>query len=268
MEQRETFAAFYRALEDRHAATLTFSELRRATQALSWLYVERRAGVGAGKVFEGRGKRAAFALVYGVLHFLLVRQVVRELGAASPGLERLVDLGCGTGVAGAAWALECAVPPRIVGVDFHPWALAEARWTYRVLGLQARTVRAPAERAPLPGRAAGVIAAFALNELPDRARELLRARLLRAAARGARVLVVEPIAKRLVPWWPSWEEAFRQAGGRADAWKFPVELPATLGRLRHAAGLERGELRARTLYVPGSLASRPLSRRAAESGAR
>ena len=63
-EPRDPFPAYYEALESRHRAELTFAEVRRALQALSSLYVERRDGIALGKALEGRGKRAAFALYY------------------------------------------------------------------------------------------------------------------------------------------------------------------------------------------------------------
>src|SRR5258705_7503583 len=94
--------AWYAALEARHLATLTFPEVRRALQALSSLYVERRDRLVPGRALDGAGKRAAFAMFYGPLHFLIVREIVRDLRAAEPPLVRVVDLGCGTGVAGAA----------------------------------------------------------------------------------------------------------------------------------------------------------------------
>ena len=61
-EPPDPFPAYYAALEARHRAELTFAEVRRALQALSSLYVERRDAIAAGKALEGRGKRAAFAL--------------------------------------------------------------------------------------------------------------------------------------------------------------------------------------------------------------
>ena len=80
------FAAHYADLEARHLSELTFAEVRRALQALSSLYVERRERMAEGAVFDGAGKRAAFALYYGPMHFLLVREIVRALGppAAPP----------------------------------------------------------------------------------------------------------------------------------------------------------------------------------------
>ena len=95
--------AWYAALEARHLTTLTFTEVRRALQALSSLYVERRDRLGKGAALEGKGKRAAFSMFYGPLHFLVVREIVRALAAADPPPRRIVDLGCGTGTAGAAW---------------------------------------------------------------------------------------------------------------------------------------------------------------------
>src|SRR4249920_3711800 len=128
--------AWYAALEARHLASLTFQEVRRALQALSSLYVERRERLVLGAALEGAGKRAAFALFYGPLHFLTVREVVRALGAAEPPPRELLDLGCGTGAAGAAWALEARGKTEVHGVDRSGWAAGEARWTLRRLGLR------------------------------------------------------------------------------------------------------------------------------------
>src|SRR6188508_1420448 len=87
-------------LEERHLADLRFSEVTRALRALSSAYVERRESALADhKALDGAGKRAAFAMYYGPLHFLLVQHIVKEIGVSlSPGT--VVDLGCGTGVAG------------------------------------------------------------------------------------------------------------------------------------------------------------------------
>ena len=65
------------ALEARHLRDLTFAEVRRALQALSATYVQQRGRLPGGAALEGAGKRAAFALFYGPLHFLAVREVVR-----------------------------------------------------------------------------------------------------------------------------------------------------------------------------------------------
>ena len=73
--------AFMTSLEERHLADLRFSEVTRALRALSSTYVERRESALADhKALDGAGKRAAFALYYGPIHFLLVQHIVRELG--------------------------------------------------------------------------------------------------------------------------------------------------------------------------------------------
>src|SRR5438552_461247 len=102
----DPFVHWFQELERRHLANLNFSEVRRAVQALSSLYVERRDRIHSGSAFNGAGKRAAFAMYFSPLHFLLVREIVRALQAHVPGNAAILDLGCGTGVAGAAWALE------------------------------------------------------------------------------------------------------------------------------------------------------------------
>ena len=66
---------------------------------------------------------------------------------------------------------------------------------------------------------------------------------------GARVLVVEPISRRLSPWWPAWAEAFASAGGRADEWRFSAALRPTQQQLARASGLDPRELTARSLFA-------------------
>ncbi|HSD65887.1 MAG TPA: class I SAM-dependent methyltransferase [Vicinamibacteria bacterium] len=251
MESPDRFAAYYEALEARHLAELTFAEVRRALQALSSLYVERRGRMAEGAALDGAGKRAAFALYYGPSHFLLVREVVRALGLRAP--RRIVDLGCGTGTSGAAWALEGAPAARVEGIDRSGWAVAEARWTFARLGLGGRATRGDAATAPLPPGEDGVLAAFTVNELSEEPRRRLLARLVAAAASGSTVLVVEPISRRVTPWWPEWVRAFVGAGGREDEWRFRPPLPDRLALLGKAAGLDSRELSGRSLLLPPGL---------------
>ena len=124
------------ALEQRHLANLTRSELTRALRALSSCYIERREKLAGGAALEGAGKRAAFALFYGPLHFFTIRAIVRAIDAKAP--RTIHDLGCGTGVGGAAWAVQCNGTPAIAGIDRNAWAVAEANRTYAELGLRGR----------------------------------------------------------------------------------------------------------------------------------
>jgi SAM-dependent methyltransferase len=244
----DPFERWLVALDDRHRRDLTFQEVRRSVQALSSLYVERRGRLEQGAALDGAGKRAAFATYFGPLHFLLVREIVRALGAPSLPVPALLDLGCGTGPAGAAWATEMQSRLRITGVDRNPWAAQEARWTYGVFGLEGsakaldiNTFKAPAETA--------IVAAFILNELPEEARDRWRTSLLQSAKQGNPVLVVEPIARKLSPWWDDWAHDFAAVGGRSDEWRFPVELPERLALMDKAAGLDHRELTGRSLWI-------------------
>jgi SAM-dependent methyltransferase len=238
------------ALEARHLADLTFPEVSRSLRALSATYVERRDRLREGAALSGAGKRAAFALFYGPIHYLLIERIVRELPGAAAGAAQLVDLGCGTGAAGAAWARACERRPQILGVDRRPWALAEAAHTYRDLGLLARTVRADAATAGLPKSPALILAAFTLNELDDESRLTLLGRFLERAKRGDRVLIVEPLAGFVARWWNAWRQSFTDAGGQADEWRFRVELPPIVAKLDRATGLDHRELTGRSLYLP------------------
>ena len=135
----------------------------------------------------------------------------------------------------------------VEGRDVNTWAVREANWTYRTLGLPGRATREPVERMRLPTRPATLLAAFLVNELSAETRATLLPALLAAAHEGHEVIVVEPIARRLTPWWGQWDQAFASVGGRADEWRFPAELPPMLRDLDRAAGLNHRELTARTL---------------------
>jgi hypothetical protein len=245
----EDAARWLNALEGRHLADLRVPEVTRALRALSSAYVQRRHKVSAGATLDSAGKRAAFALFYGPLHFLTVTHVVRALGADAPPPAAILDVGCGTGVAGAAWALCAGATPFVAGIDRHPWAVDETRWTYRQLGLRGTSKLGDLSRVlPVPRKGA-VVAAYVLNELPASSRAAVEARLLDAAVNGSRVLIVEPIARGITPWWDAAAERVIAAGGRADVWRIPVELPPTQRTFDKAAGLDHRELTARTLYI-------------------
>src|SRR6266550_5179731 len=133
-------------LEKRHLANFRIAEVTRALRALSSAYVERRhirlrsSSVGGQAVVRGAldsaGKRAAFALFYAPLHYLAATHVIDSIeGTTQRPPATIVDVGCGTGAAGAAWSLATGGAPVVKGFDRHPWAIAEARWTYKTLGI-------------------------------------------------------------------------------------------------------------------------------------
>ncbi len=176
------FPVFLTALENRHLADLRFSDVTRSLRALSSAYVERRESALADhKALDGAGKRAAFALYYGPLHFLLIQHIIKAIGASfAPGT--VVDLGCGTGVAGAAIATSTTPPPRVLGVDTHPWTLDEARFTYKSFRVQFDVRRAHAAKTRFPSDTSVVVAAFVVNELKDADRAQLLQHVIRLKA--------------------------------------------------------------------------------------
>ncbi len=252
----DRFARWLAALEERHAGSLTFAELRRCVQSLSSIYVQRREGLARGAPMDTAGRRAAFALYYGPLHFMLLEDILRELEAGDPAPREVLDLGCGTGVAGAAWSLAAGGRPVVTGIDRSPWAVSEARFTLRTLGLRGRVRQADLTRVHPRAGDIAVVAAFSVDELAAPQRAALLSRLADACARGARLLVVEPISRRASPWWSAWAAALRaasptEAAFREDEWSFPAALPDLVARLDHAAGLDHSALRGRSLYVSG-----------------
>jgi SAM-dependent methyltransferase len=253
MSAEAVLPAWVSALESRHLADLRVPEVTRALRALSSAYVERRHttkdadGRKVRGTLDSAGKRAAFALFYAPLHFIAVARVVATVGSGP--ISSILDLGCGTGAAGAAWAVASGSAPSVTGIDQHRWAIEEARWTYAHFGLRGRARVGDVARLP-PARAGeAIVAAYVLNELPDVARQRVEDLLIAAADRGARVLVVEPISRAITPWWADMEARIREHGGRADEWRVPIELPPLLKTFDRAAGLDHRELTFRTFFI-------------------
>jgi hypothetical protein len=102
------------------------------------------------------------------------------------------------------WALRAVANRHCWVFDRHPgpWARetaldlrdARPRRAHRSAGCPARA---------LPGGSAGVVLAYTVNDVVNGARGRLLNRHL-DAARGLQVLVVEPIAGRVIPWWLEW----------------------------------------------------------------
>jgi hypothetical protein len=247
-------------LIDRHTAAFSTPEFLKAVRALSARYVEGRHDLGSRSPIDSAGKRAAFAAFYAPLHFVTVRAVLNELGAAHVP-DSIIDLGCGTGVVGAAWSMAGGSRSEILGIDNHPWVLDEAKWNWRTLGLSGRTRRDDLDRplhALLRGsrtnsdRPVGLAFGWSINELSDQ-RRATRLTALMAPSTRASVLVLEPLARAAAPWWEGWAYAFRGAGGHAHQWKFALELPARLAALDEAAGFRRETVGVRCLWLPGGI---------------
>ncbi len=255
----ETVERWLESLLDRHTRNLTRPEFLKAVRALSARYVERRAELPARSPLDSAGKRAAFAAFYAPLHFVTTQAIVRALGARTGAGGTIVDYGCGTGAASAAWALAFDdAPAAIVGLDRSGWAIGEAAWNWRMLGISGQARRAnlvdALERAiTRAGRATAVLLAGSANELDNES----RARVLRALVDGGRsaggTLIIEPLARSAVPWWDAWASAFARAGGRADEWKLDVALPPRLADISDAVGFRRQGISARTLWRPGGV---------------
>ncbi len=254
------FDAWIGDLEHRHLADLTPTEVARALRALSATYVERRARLSGRGAFDTAGKRAAYALYYAPRRFLLMSHVIEALDAAQAA-RTIVDAGCGTGAAGAAWAVLAGRDTAVLGLDGHPWALEESRATYRALGVRGEVRRhviggprddagwvAGGPRSPRP-RNRAIVLSYVVNELDEASRASLLPSLLAAAGHGTRVLVVEPLSRRTSPWWPRWTQAFLAAGGRADEWRHTLSLPDVTASLGRAAGLDAREATGRTLLL-------------------
>jgi hypothetical protein len=253
-----SIARWLAALEQRHLANLTRQEFTRAVRALSARYVERRGQLPERSPLDSAGKRAAFALFYAPLHFLTAELALRQIRARTD-LTTLVDLGCGTGVCAAAWALLHSDKPIISGVDANHWATEEARWNWRELGLHGRakrddliaTARGLLKQPRETLATTGLIAGWTVNELMKRERDDLLDTIDQLLDRGSTVVIVEPLARGVSPWWDEWAARLSRHGARDCDVKAEADLPAPLDAFSDAAGFRKKELGARVMSVPG-----------------
>ncbi len=228
-------------------------EIRKGVRALSARYVEGRSAGGAGAL-GGAGLRAAFSTFYAPLHFLTTFAVTSALPASFlRGLTRVIDLGAGTGATGAALAL-AAGASSVLALDRSAWALAEAQRSFAALGVRGRTRRTQLPSG-VPALGAGDLAAagWVLNECGPEARKRVSGLLARALRAGARVLVLEPLARGITPWWDDLALELAPAGARATLMKWEIERPEWIERLDTAAGLDHREIGARVLWGPSSV---------------
>jgi hypothetical protein len=249
-------AAWLEALERRHLANLTRQEFTRAVRALSARYVERRRQLPDRSPLDSAGKRAAFALFYAPLHFVTAKAALAHVGVRTD-LGAITDLGCGTGVCGAAWALLHESTPAITGIDTNAWTLDEARWNWRTMGLQGQAVRgdllAGVTRLLKQSDAAlartGIIAGWALNELDTAARAKVLDAIDALVTRGASLVILEPLARGVAPWWDDWAARLAPRGVKAGDVKLDIALPQPLAGFSDAAGFRKQELGVRVMHT-------------------
>ena len=119
---------------------------------------------------------------------------MRALDAAE-GVTKVVDLGCGgTGRPRRIGAEAARASTESIGTPGGD----RSQRTYKALKLGGRAAVGTIQRASLAGaRGTAILAAYAVNEPPDADRDALLLRLVEAHNRGARVLIVEPIARRI-----------------------------------------------------------------------
>jgi hypothetical protein len=96
------------------------------------------------------------------------------------------------------------------------------------------------------------IAGYVLNELAADVRTRVEDQLFTSAERGVRVLILEPIARGVAPWWDDTARRAAATGGRADEWRFEADLPPLVRTLDKAAGLNPRELTVRSIWLPGA----------------
>lgn len=240
------------ALERRYLADLRLPEVAKALRALSSIYVERRDRGPRRHVhgaLDTAGRRAAFGLYYAPLHFAAVAATIHSIGAHEPAPSSILDLGCGTGAAGLAWALSGDSRPAVLALDRHPWAVEEARWNLRYFKIPGRAVRGEVERFASWKPGTSAVAAYTLNELADADRRRVEARLVGLTRQGGHILIIEPLARGVAPWWPDLAGRVTALGGRADQWRLAVDPPPVVQRLGTAAGLNWREIKLQSLYL-------------------
>ena len=249
----DPFPAFFAALEARQRAELTFQEIRRALQALSSLYVERRERL-SGRRSTGPASVPPSRSTTGRCTSCSCARSCARSGRAAARLG-----------ASSIWAAALGRPaPRGRSGARRPHGRRDRqqRLGRRRGALDAAAARSARQGQPRRrgvGGAAGPAArhprrVHRQRAAGRRARALLP-RLLDAAEAGSPVLIVEPIARRMSPWWPEWAGPSAQAGGREDEWRC---RPPCRRRSRCSQGgrARRAQLTGRSLSLPGAKTGR------------
>jgi hypothetical protein len=124
----------------------------------------------------------------------------------------------------------------------------EANWTYAQLAINGRAAQGDVASPNLRVVASSaLLLGYTVNELPETKRPAVLATIDAAIGRRAPVLIIEPIARRVAPWWTGWARTLTAAGAREEEWRFRAALPTLLADLARSAGLRPDELTARTL---------------------
>ena len=199
-----------------------------------------------------RGKLAAFASYYAPIHFLTTLQACEHFGIGMLTAEHpVMDLGCGTGAVGAAVARTLPGGASVVGVDASR-AVAEAfRRTARQLNVRSR-LRVGRLPKAMPRVPAGgiIVAGWSLNELDEQERSGVLERLQPHLQKGAGLLVLEPLSRRVSPWWSAVVSSLENLGCREAELTDPLPDVEWIQRLDQATGLDHRRAKCRGLWVP------------------
>ena len=249
--------AWVEAAQARWASDLQFRELRRGVQAVSDLYVHKRATHSlSDRAVDGRGKRAAFAVYYGGLHLTLLQAWLAERDPVA--IDQVWDPGCGPGVVGAAVARWGACK-KVHASDRVGRHLEVAAWTGRQLGVRTQTRKAELPRVLERTRGVGIVTlGWVLNELDDSLREATLTALIRRLRAGSGVLILAPLSLRASPWWPQAVQKLRAArpDACAEEYRLQPELAPLLADLDRASRLNHRTMGARVFYAPPQVKGR------------
>lgn len=246
-----TFDHWLASVVGRYVPPLTYAELRKGVQALSMLYVERRdEGNVAARAIDGQGKRGAFATYYAALHFITVHHALEMMGGTdtvgTP--RRIIDLGCGTGVVGAALATALPGSPAVLGVDRSGWALEEAERTWAAFGVSGRAVRAELpDGVPQIGEGDMIALGWSLSEWDDVTRAKFLRRLFKYLRKGVSLFIAEPLSTQVAPWWDEWAEQLASFGVSQELCKIAIVRPQWIQDMDKASRLDHQVVGARVM---------------------
>ncbi len=231
-------------LESRYKANLTFQEIRKGAQALSQTYVQGRDRMRQHD--WGAGKRAAFCLYYAALHGLVIEHLISELELGKP--QRIIDIGCGTGLPGLVWQRLARTNASILGFEPSKWSAEEATWLYRSAKVQGQVQQknCDALRNISLKSTDAILLAYVINELPDETRHEFLHTLQKSATSGCTIFIVEPIAQITKHWWDEWVLAL---GATTGEMKKRVILPESIKLFDKASKLDHSTLKARWMVV-------------------
>lgn len=244
-----TWWAKLEAIHNESRAGLTRRAWHQAIQAASRNYTSQRQRLSQ-SVAPSPAIQLAQHGYYGVMHALIVQAIAAYFHIQQWPFQRLIDIGCNTGVAGLTLCAQLPTITSYIGLEPQRWAAKKAKQFQLACAIPGK-IFSGTGLTWQPQKGDLILLSFVLNEMTESQRKVLHSKLLHHLEKGAGILIIEPIARHITPWWDSWLQSFLpwsySQANLQKAW--PVQTPQMWFESHHGAGFHHQRWKARSLWI-------------------